>query len=67
MTNALGEVLDLGTTSFEIPAPALTPVAPEENPENPNTADPVALYATIAAVALVGLGATAFIAKKSRR
>ena len=41
--------------------------APEEENANPNTADPVALYATIAAVALLGLGATALIAKKSRR
>lgn len=44
-----------------------TPVAPEENPENPNTADPMALYITIAAVALTGLGATALIASKTRR
>ena len=35
--------------------------------ENPDTADSIALYATIAAVALVGLGATAVIAKKARR
>lgn len=39
----------------------------EETTENPNTADPVALYVTIAAVALVGLGATALITSKTRR
>ena len=43
------------------------PVAPEENPENPNTADAIATYITIAAVALVGLSATVLVAKKSRR
>lgn len=35
--------------------------------ENPNTADPIALYATVAVLALLGLGATAFLAKKSSR
>ena len=38
----------------------------EEN-ENPNTADTIATYLTIATVALLGLGATAFVAKKSNR
>lgn len=38
-----------------------------EEAENPNTADTIATYMTIAAVALLGLGATAFVAKKSNR
>ncbi len=38
-----------------------------EKTENPNTADTIATYMTIAAVALLGLGATAFVAKKSNR
>ena len=48
--------------------PAETPAAPaEEDNTNPDTADPVALYATIAVVALLGLGATAVVVHKSRR
>lgn len=39
----------------------------EEGAENPNTADTIATYLTIATVALLGLGATAFVAKKSNR
>lgn len=39
----------------------------EDGAENPNTADTIATYLTIAAVALLGLGATAFVAKKSNR
>lgn len=39
---------------------------PEEN-ENPNTADNIGLYVVIAAVAVLGLGATAVVAKKSNR
>ncbi len=35
--------------------------------ENPNTADTIATYITIATVAMLGLGATAFVAKKSNR
>ena len=38
-----------------------------EKTENPNTADTIATYMTIAAVAPLGLGATAFVAKKSNR
>ena len=38
-----------------------------EEAENPNTADTIATYLTIATVALLGLGATAFVAKKSNR
>ena len=39
----------------------------DDGTENPNTADTIATYLTIAAVALLGLGATAFVAKKSNR
>ena len=62
-----GEPIDLEaiTTAWDsIPESESTP---EENPENPNTADAIATYITIAAVALVGLGATAVVAYKSRR
>lgn len=38
-----------------------------QNTENPDTADSIAMYITIAAVALLGLGATTLIAKKARR
>ena len=38
-----------------------------EETDNPNTADTIATYLTIATVALLGLGATAFVAKKSNR
>ena len=38
-----------------------------DDAENPNTADTIATYLTIATVALLGLGATAFVAKKSNR
>ena len=39
----------------------------DDGAENPNTADTIATYLTIATVALLGLGATAFVAKKSNR
>ena len=39
----------------------------EESVANPNTTDPIALYATIATVALLGLGASVLVAKKSHR
>ena len=38
-----------------------------EEVANPNTADPIALYATVAVLAVLGLGATAVLAKKSNR
>ena len=43
------------------------PETPADTTPNPDTADPIALYATIAAVALIGLGATAVMGKKARR
>ena len=39
----------------------------DDGETNPNTADSIATYLTIATVALLGLGATAFVAKKSNR
>ncbi len=39
----------------------------DDGPQNPNTADPIALYAGLAAAALLGLSATALSAKKARR
>ena len=57
-----------GYTSEGYQAPAADEGEDEgEENENPNTADTIATYLTIAAVALLGLGATAFVAKKSNR
>lgn len=39
----------------------------EEDSENPNTADAIALYVGIAVIALLGLGATVFAARKLSR
>ena len=43
------------------------PTTTDDGNENPNTADPIALYATIAVLAVLGLGASVVIAKKSNR
>ena len=54
-------------TSRIVTYKAVPQETPAEEAENPNTADPVSLYLTIAAVALIGLSATAVLAKKARR
>lgn len=84
VTNTPGDVIELGTTSYGIPAPApsrptnTTPTTddeaeteeselePSESEENPNTGDQIAAYLGIAAIALLGLGATSILALKSR-
>lgn len=69
-----GTPVDLLSTSvYPIP----TPTAPDATQEssasidsdeaNPDTADPIALYLTIAVVALLGLGTTILVAKKTNR
>lgn len=64
ITTPEGETINFGdTTVWPVPAPETS----AEEVANPNTADAIALYATIAVVALLGLGATAFLAKKANR
>ena len=59
-----GKVIDLNSNSvWPIPVPE----TPADTTPNPDTADPISLYITIAAVALIGLSATAVLAKKARR
>lgn len=53
------------TPGGEANTPADENQASSENPENPNTADPIMLYSAVAVIALLGLGATAFFAKKA--
>lgn len=65
--DALEPLTEVKDYTFPAPEVPVTPEEPEESVDNPNTADSIALYATVAVLALLGLGATAFLTKKSSR